>query len=81
MAKNRLTDVRNHLFEALEGLTDKENPMDLDRARTISKVAQTIIESAKVEVAFMKEIGRSTEDKSTFFDDVPVNKPPLRIAK
>jgi hypothetical protein len=31
--------------------------MDLDRARTISDVAQTIINSAKVEVGFMKQTG------------------------
>lgn len=55
--KNKISDLRNHLFETLEALKDQDNPMDLDRARTISDVAQTIINSAKVEVDFMKQTG------------------------
>lgn len=54
--KNRMSDLRNHLFETLEQLKDADNPMDLKRAETISHVAQTIIDSAKVEVAFLKTI-------------------------
>ncbi len=52
-----LTAVRNALFETLEGLRNKEQPMDLDRARAINEVAGTLIESAKVEVAYMKISG------------------------
>jgi len=52
--KNRIEDLRDHLFATIEALQDEDNPMDLDRARTVSKVAQTIIESAKVEVDFLK---------------------------
>lgn len=52
--KNKVEDLRNHLFAALEGLADKDNPMDLDRARAIAEVAQTIVNSAKVEVDFIK---------------------------
>lgn len=55
--KNKISDLRNHLFETLEALKDKDSPMDLERARTISDVAQTIINSAKVEVDFMKQTG------------------------
>lgn len=50
MAKNKISDLRNHLFETLEALKDEENPMQIDRALAISQVAQTIIDSAKVEV-------------------------------
>jgi len=55
--KNKIEDLRNHLFAALEALADKENPMDIDRAKAISDVAQTIINSAKVEVDYLKEVG------------------------
>lgn len=55
--KNRIEDLRNHLFETLEALKDKEAPMDLERARAVSDVAQTIINSAKVEVEFLKATG------------------------
>lgn len=52
--KNKIEDLRNHLFAALEALADPDNPMDIERARAISDVAQTIINSAKVEVDFVK---------------------------
>lgn len=56
MAKNKVTDLRDHLFETLEALKDPEKPMDLERARVISEVAQTIINSAKVEVDLVKAV-------------------------
>jgi hypothetical protein len=68
MAKNKMSDLRNHLFETLEALKDAEKPMELDRARAISQVAQTIIESAKVEVEFVRAIEASSG--SEFFGDV-----------
>lgn len=55
--KNKIDDLRNHLFAALEALADEEKPMDLDRARAISEVAQTIIASAKVEVEYLTKVG------------------------
>lgn len=41
-------DLREHLFATLQGL--KDGSIDIDRAKAISDVAQTIINSAKVEV-------------------------------
>lgn len=64
--KNKMSDLRNHLFETLEQLKDKDAPMDLARAQTISDVAQTIINSAKVEVDLMKVID-SSAPRSDFF--------------
>ncbi len=58
--KVNVEDLREHLFGTLEDLRDKEKPMDLDRARAISDVAQTIINSAKVEVDFLKATGKVT---------------------
>jgi len=60
--RNKIDDLRNHLFETLEALKDDEKPMDLDRARTVAEVAKVIVESAKVEVNFLKVTGaaRST---------------------
>jgi hypothetical protein len=60
--KNKIDDLRNHLFETLEALKDKEDPMDLDRARAVADVARVIVDSAKVEVDFLKVTGavRST---------------------
>ena len=52
-----MEDLRNHLFATIESLMDEEKPMDLDRAKAISDVAQTIINSAKVEVEFINKVG------------------------
>jgi hypothetical protein len=62
MPQNKIDDLRNHLFEALEALKDDEKPMELDRARAIADVAKVLVESAKVEVDFLKVTGaiRST---------------------
>jgi hypothetical protein len=61
--QNKINDLRNHLFETLEALKDADNPMDLDRARAVAEVAKVIVESAKVEVSFLKTTGalRSTD--------------------
>lgn len=52
-----VNDLRDHLFATLDALRDKQSPMDLDRARAISDVAQTIINSARVEVEQLKALG------------------------
>lgn len=55
--KNKLQDLRDHLFETIEALKDEDNPMDLKRAETIKNVAQTVINTGKLEVDFMRETG------------------------
>ena len=42
MARNKISDLRDHLFETIEALKDPDRPMELERARTISAVAQTM---------------------------------------
>ena len=56
--KNKIEDLRNHLFETLEQLKDPDHPMDLDRARAVADVARKIIDSAKVEVDFLRVTGQ-----------------------
>lgn len=51
--KNKLSDLRDHLFETLEMLKDPEKPMDIARAKAVANVAQVIINSATVEVKAM----------------------------
>ncbi|HYM25517.1 MAG TPA: hypothetical protein VEU08_20000 [Vicinamibacterales bacterium] len=57
MPKNKIDDLRNHLFETLEALKDEEKPMDIARAQAVADVAKVIVESAKTEVAFLKVTG------------------------
>lgn len=55
--KNKIEDLRNHLFAALEGLADPEKPMEIERARAIADVARVVVDSAKVEVQFLNGVG------------------------
>lgn len=55
--KNKIEDLRNHLFETMEALKDPEKPMDIDRAKAIAAVAKEVIETAKVEVDFLRVTG------------------------
>lgn len=57
MPKNKIEDLRNHLFATIEALLDEENPMDIERARAVSDVANVVINSAKVEVMYMRLTG------------------------
>jgi|SRR5579872_780427 len=62
MARNKLADLKDHLFETIEQLKDPDKPMDLARARTVSEVARTMIELAKVEVDMVRAVdGRGVE--------------------
>lgn len=71
--KNKIDDLRNHLFATLEALQDKDAPMDIERAKAVSEVAQVIINSAKVEVDFLKTTGNM---KATDFIPDEVRAPP-----
>lgn len=55
--KNTGVDLRNHLFAALEGLSDQEKPMDIERAKAICDVAQVVINLAKVETEYARATG------------------------
>jgi hypothetical protein len=57
MPKNKIEDLRNHLFATIESLLDQDQPMDIERARVVAEVANAVINSAKVEVSYMKLTG------------------------
>lgn len=60
---NKMTDLRNHLFATLEALQDPDKPMEIDRAKAIAEVGKVLVDSAKVEVMFLKVMdgdGQST---------------------
>ena len=65
-----IDDLREHLFAVLAGLRDKDNPMDIERAKAISDVAQVVINSAKVEVDYYKVAG-SMPGGSSFIEPRP----------
>lgn len=57
MSKQTIDDLRGMMFETLQALKDKENPMEIERAIAIKEVAQVIVNSAKVEVEHMRIAG------------------------
>lgn len=81
MAKNKINDLRDHLFETLEALKDPDKPMDIERAKAVADVARVIVDSAKVEVQFLQVTGGL---KSTGFlpeDTEEPSRPRLTAAK
>jgi|TARA_R110000868_G_C10769897_1_gene754638 hypothetical protein len=55
MAKNKITDLRDHLFEIIELLKDDEQThMTIEKAKAISDVAQVIINTAKLETDYIR---------------------------
>jgi hypothetical protein len=57
--KNKIEDLRNHLFATMESLMDPDNPMEINRAKAIADVAQVIVNSVKMEVDFLKATDRT----------------------
>lgn len=60
MPRNKISDLRDHLFETLEGLKNLSDPkaddcekVDIDTAKQICNVADKITETYKVEVQAM----------------------------
>ncbi len=72
MARNKIEDLRNLLFEQIEKLMDDESDTEKEtaRAEAIANLASVIVSSAKVEIDFLKMMG--TEGTGTGF--IPVEK-------
>jgi len=64
--KNKIQDLRNHLFEQIERLSDDELNLDKEvkKARAMAEIASQIVETARVEVQYIRAIG--TTQKSDF---------------
>jgi len=63
MAKNKISDLRDHLFAALEridddSLTPEQIQAEVDKAKAISAIGSVIINSAKIEIDFIKATDR-----------------------
>lgn len=52
---NTITDLRDIMFKTLRGIQD--GSVDIERAKAINNTAQTIINTAKVEVDFLNATG------------------------
>lgn len=65
-----IADLRDVLFSAIEGV--KDGTMPLDKAKMISQLAQVMVNSAKVEVDFVK----ATKGAGSTFLEPPKQLPP-----
>jgi hypothetical protein len=69
---NDINELRTALFETLQAV--KTGTMDVSRAKAVSDVAQTIINTAKVEIDYMAASG---ETVSSGFLGKPSGRPAL----
>lgn len=65
MSSPHINQVRQSLLDTLADLRDRDNPMDVERARAVSQVASVLVDTAKVEVDYLKVTGT---DHSNFLD-------------
>lgn len=77
MAQNKIDNVRDHLFMQLERLNDdsltrEQMEMEIEKAKAVSQVAATLIQTAKVEIDFINAMGVA-ESQSAFFSSI-INK-------
>ena len=63
MSEKTITDLRAALFETLQQV--KNGTMDLGKARAVNELGKTLIDSAKVEVEYLRATGGG---ESTFLD-------------
>lgn len=62
MARNKLSDLRDHMFAALERLDDEQMTNEqikneIEKAKSIAMVGSVIINSAKIEIDYLKATG------------------------
>lgn len=60
-----INTLRAELLATLADLRNRNNPMEPDRARAIAQVASVLVDSAKVEVDYIRATG---QDTSNFID-------------
>lgn len=71
--KNKLSDLRDHLFVALENLSeaDGENlEIAVRKADAVSNVAKVIVDTARVEIDYIRHVGGQV-DSSVFIESKP----------
>ncbi len=73
MARNKIEDLRDHLFAALERLNeDTIKPEDLklevQNAKAIAELSTAVVETAKIEIEFLEAIGANKSGSQLFKD-------------
>lgn len=63
-----MTQVRQSLLDTLADLRDRQNPMDIERAKAVATVAGVLVDTAKVENEYLKLTG---QNQSPFLETPP----------
>jgi hypothetical protein len=56
MTENTIEDLRTILFDTLRGI--KTGQVDIERAKAVCDISQTIINTGKLEVDYMRQTGQ-----------------------
>lgn len=56
-----MKELRATLMGTLNDLRDRDNPMDVDRAKAVAQIAGVLVETAKVEVDYIKATGGKSD--------------------
>ncbi len=72
--KNKIADLRNHMFAALErlsaeDLTEEDLKKEIQRSQAISEVGKVIVESAKTEILYAKLTGKGRDQAANFLEE------------
>lgn len=70
-----INQMREHLMATLASLRDRDHPMEPDRARAVAQVASVLVDSARVEVDYLKASGQNR----TAFLEQPISADTLRL--
>lgn len=63
-----ISQLRQHLLDTLSDLRNRERPMEPDRARAVAQVASVLVDTAKVEVEYLRATG---QQKAGFLEEPP----------
>jgi N-acyl-D-aspartate/D-glutamate deacylase len=71
MAKNKINDLRDHLFSALErldndDLSTEELSKEIEKAQAVAQIGSVIIQSAKIEIDYIKATGMLESNSELF---------------
>ena len=71
MARNKINDLRDHLFAALERLdndelTQEELNKEIEKAQAVAQIGTVLINSAKIEVDYVKATGMISSSSDLF---------------
>jgi len=71
MARNKINDLRDHLFSALERVDNDELTMEelnkeIEKAQAVAQIGSVIIQSAKIEIDYLKATGMIESSSELF---------------